>query len=133
MVEMGRGGAIINMSSVNAIMAIPQIAGYNASKGGVNNLTRCMALALAPHNIRVNAIGPGSIMTDVLKAVADDKAKMNSLLSRIPMLRVGEPEEIGEIAVFLASPAASYITGQVLYADGGRMALNYTVKVPEDA
>ncbi|KAK9827478.1 hypothetical protein WJX74_004898 [Apatococcus lobatus] len=126
----GRGGAIINMSSVNAVMAIPTIAGYNASKGGVNNLTRCMALSLAAHNIRVNGIGPGSIMTEVLAAVASDKSAMNRVLSRTPMGRVGDPLEIGQIAAFLASDAASYITGQILYADGGRMALNYTVPVP---
>lgn len=126
----GRGGCIINMSSVNAVMAIPTIAGYNASKGGVNNLTRCMALALAPHNVRVNAIGPGSIMTDVLAAVANDKAAMNKVLTRTPLGRVGDPLEIGQIAAFLASDAASYVTGQILYADGGRMALNYTVPTP---
>ncbi|KAK9840813.1 hypothetical protein WJX81_006730 [Elliptochloris bilobata] len=128
----GRGGAVINMSSVNAVMAIPSIAGYNASKGGVNNLTRCMALSLAPHNIRVNAIGPGSIMTPVLAAVANDRAAMNRVLSRTPMGRVGDPFEIGQIASFLASDAASYITGQVLYADGGRMALNYVVPAIKD-
>ena len=128
----GRGGSIINMSSVNGVMAIPSIAGYNASKGGLNNLTRCMSLSLVPHGIRVNGVGPGSIMTDVLKSVASDKAKMKSLLSRIPLLRVGEPEEIGEIVAFLASAQSSYITGQIIYADGGRMALNYTVPVPED-
>ena len=68
MVAQARGGAIINMSSVNGVTAIPTLAGYNASKGGIDNLTRCMALALAPHGIRVNAVGPGSIMTDVLKS-----------------------------------------------------------------
>ncbi|BDA51010.1 probable 5-keto-D-gluconate 5-reductase at C-terminar half [Coccomyxa sp. Obi] len=125
----GRGGAIVNMSSVNAVMAIPSIAAYNASKGGVNNLTRCMALALAPHKIRVNAIGPGSIMTEVLNSVVGDKLAMNRVLSRTPMNRVGDPYEIGQIAAFLASEAASYVTGQVLYADGGRMALNYTCPV----
>eukprot|EP00891_Asterochloris_glomerata_P005145 jgi/Astpho2/5145/fgenesh1_pm.00073_%23_10_t len=127
----GRGGCIINMSSVNAVMAIPTVAGYCASKGGVNNLTRCMALALARHNIKVNAIGPGSIMTDVLQAVAADKAAMDRVLSRTPMGRVGDPLEVGQIAAFLASDAASYITGQTLYCDGGRMALNYTVPLPE--
>ena len=163
----GRGGAIINMSSVNAIMAIPTVAGYNASKGGVANLTRCvpispwerprplssqttslgrqhagtyqfervavsyaalmiwwtiaqhwslqacrcMALALAPHSIRVNAVGPGSIMTDILASVATDEAARNRLLSRIPMGRIGDASEVGEVVAFLASPAASYITG----------------------
>lgn len=133
MVKQKRGGAIINMSSVNGITAIPSIAGYNASKGGVNNLTRCMALSLAPHGIRVNAVGPGSIMTDVLKSVAGDAEAMHKVLSRTPMGRVGEPSEVGEVVAFLASDASSYMTGQTLYVDGGRLALNYTVPVPNDA
>jgi len=125
----GRGGAIINMSSVNAVMAIPNIVPYVTAKGGVNQLTKVMALALAPHGIRVNAIGPGSIMTDVLKAVADDKAAQARILSRTPLGRIGEPAEIGRICAFLASDDASYVTGQTVYADGGRLALNYTVPV----
>ena len=129
MVKQGRGGAIINMGSVNGVTAIPTIAGYNASKGGVHNLTRSMALALAPHGIRVNAIAPGSIMTDVLRKVADNPEEMNKVLSRVPLGRVGEPEEVGEIAAFLASDSASYIVGETIYADGGRLALNYTVPV----
>ncbi|KAG2484936.1 hypothetical protein HYH03_016322 [Edaphochlamys debaryana] len=124
-------GAIITMSSVNALMAIPTIAGYNASKGGVNGLTRCMALALAPHGIRVNGVGPGSIATDVLASVATDAAARGRILSRTPMGRIGEPDEIGSVVAFLASEAASYMSGQVLYVDGGRLALNYTVPVPE--
>ncbi|KAF6254965.1 hypothetical protein COO60DRAFT_1537787 [Scenedesmus sp. NREL 46B-D3] len=131
MVQQGRGGSIITMSSVNGVMAIPSIAGYNASKGGVNNLTRCMALALAPHNIRVNAIGPGSINTEVLASVVSDKAAMDRVLSRTPLGRVGEPSEIGSVAAFLASQDSSYITGQIMYVDGGRMALNYTMPVPQ--
>ncbi|KAG1671826.1 hypothetical protein FOA52_000203 [Chlamydomonas sp. UWO 241] len=122
--------SIITMSSVNAVMAIPSIAGYNASKGGVNNLTRCMALALVEHGIRVNGIGPGSIATDVLAAVAGDAAKLNAVLSRTPMGRIGEPDEIGNVAAFLASDDASYITGQIMYVDGGRLAMNYTCPVP---
>lgn len=124
------GGSIITMSSVNAEMAIPAIAAYNAAKGGVNNLTRCMSLALAPYNIRVNGIGPGSINTEILAAVANDEVAMGRILSRTPLGRLGQPEEIGSIAAFLASDAASYISGQIIYADGGRMALNYTVPVP---
>ncbi|KAL6777232.1 hypothetical protein ACKKBF_B20680 [Auxenochlorella protothecoides x Auxenochlorella symbiontica] len=129
----GHGGSIVNISSVNGVMAIPTIANYNASKGGVNNLTRAMALSLAPHAIRVNAVGPGSIMTDVLRQVVADKAAMAKVLSRTPMLRAGEPIEIGNVVKFFASDDSSYITGQILYADGGRMALNYTVPVPEEA
>ena len=131
MVAQGRGGTIINMSSVNAVMAIPAITPYVAAKGGVNQLTKVMALALVDHDIRVNAIGPGSIMTEVFKSVITDKAAMDKILSRTPMGRVGEPEEIASVALFLACEDSSYITGQTIYPDGGRMALNYTVPVAE--
>ena len=129
MVAQGRGGTIINMSSVNAVMAIPAITPYVAAKGGVNQLTKVMALALVDHGIRVNAIGPGSIMTEVFKAVATDKAAMNKILSRTPMGRVGAPDEVASVALFLACEDSSYITGQTIYPDGGRLALNYTVPV----
>jgi NAD(P)-dependent dehydrogenase (short-subunit alcohol dehydrogenase family) len=102
------------------------------SKGGVKQLTAVSALALAPHGIRVNAIGPGSIRTAMLSGTLHDKAAMNRALSRTPLGRVGEPEEIAAIAAFLASDDASYITGQVIYADGGRLPLNYTVALRED-
>ncbi len=131
MVALGRGGTIINMSSVNAVMAIPAITPYVVAKGGVNQLTKVMALSLIDKGIRVNAIGPGSIMTEVFKTVATDKAAMNKILSRTPMGRVGEPDEVASVAVFLASDDSSSITGQTIYPDGGRMALNYTVPVPE--
>ena len=126
-----KAGAIVNMSSVNDTLAIPIIAPYTMSKGGVRQLTKVSALALAPHGIRVNAIGPGSIMTDMLKGVATDKVAMNRILSRTPLGRVGQPSEIASIAAFLASDEASYISGQVIYADGARMPLNYTVPVQE--
>ncbi len=131
MVAQGRAGTIINMSSVNAVMAIPAITPYVVAKGGVNQLTKVMALALVDKGIRVNAIGPGSIMTEVFKTVATDQAAMNKILSRTPMGRVGEPDEVASVAVFLASDDSSYITGQTIYPDGGRMALNYTVPVAE--
>jgi glucose 1-dehydrogenase len=126
-------GSIINMSSINAVVAIPNHLPYCVSKGGLDQLTKVMALALAPHGIRVNAIGPGSIMTDILKAVATDRAAMQRILARTPAGRIGEPDEIAGVAVFLASADASYVTGQTVYADGGRLALNYTVPVREDA
>jgi NAD(P)-dependent dehydrogenase (short-subunit alcohol dehydrogenase family) len=126
-------GTIINMSSINAVVAIPNHVPYCASKGGIDQLTKVMALALAPHGIRVNAIGPGSIMTDILKAVATDEAAKQRILARTPAGRIGEPDEIATVAVFLASPEASYVTGQTIYADGGRLALNYTVPVPDAA
>jgi NAD(P)-dependent dehydrogenase (short-subunit alcohol dehydrogenase family) len=128
----GRPGVIVNMSSVNAVFAIANQVPYSASKGGINQLTKVMALALAPHGIRVNAIGPGSIMTDMLASVNKDKAAKNRLLSRTPLGRIGDPSEIAAIAAFLASDDASYITGQTIYADGGRLPLNYTVAVKEE-
>jgi NAD(P)-dependent dehydrogenase (short-subunit alcohol dehydrogenase family) len=129
MAAQGTPGTIINMSSVNAVMAIPAITSYVVAKGGVNQLTKVMALSLADKGIRVNAIGPGSIMTDVFRQVADDEAALNRILSRTPLGRVGEPEEVAAVAVFLASDDSSYITGQTIYPDGGRLALNYTVPV----
>ena len=122
-------GSIINMSSVNAVMAIESIAAYVVSKGGVNQLTSVMALALAPKGIRVNAIGPGTILTEMAGAMMTDEVARRRILSRTPMGRVGQPEEIAGIAVFLASDDSSYVTGQVIYADGGRMRLNYTMPV----
>ena len=126
-------GAIVNISSINAVVAIANHTPYCVSKGGIDQLTKVMALALAPYGIRVNAIGPGSIMTDILKAVATDKDAKRRILSRTPLGRIGEPDEIAAIAVFLASSEASYMTGQTIYADGGRLALNYTVPVAEQA
>jgi len=126
-------GTIINMSSINAVVAIANHAPYCVSKGGIDQLTKVMALALAPHGIRINAIGPGSIMTDILKAVATDREAKRRILARTPLGRIGEPDEIATIAVFLASPAASYISGQTIYADGGRLGLNYTVPVDDKA
>ena len=128
MVAAGRPGAIVNMSSVNGIMAIPSIASYNASKGGVNQLTRVMALALADHGIRVNAVAPGTIATELAqKAVlGSDEAKAR-IMSRTPMKRLGEPSEIADVCAFLVSSASSYMTGEIVYIDGGRMTLNYTV------
>lgn len=123
-------GAIVNMSSVNALLAIPGLAAYNVSKGGLNQLTRVMALELAPHGIRVNAIGPGTIATELArKAVLGSPEAKTKIMSRTPMGRLGEPEEIAEIALFLASKRSSYMTGQIVYADGGRLPLNYTVPV----
>ncbi len=129
MVKQGGGGAIINMSSVNAVLAIPNIVSYVVSKGGVNQLTRAMALALVDHGIRVNAIGPGSIATELLKKVMVDEAARAKIMSRTPMGRAGEPAEVAAVALFLASEDSSYITGQTIYPDGGRMGLNYTVPV----
>lgn len=127
----GQGkGVIINMTSVNAILNIPHLLAYNVSKGGLNQLTKNTAIALAPLGIRVCGIGPGTVLTELTRdAVWTDEAARKSILSRTPMGRAGEPEEIGAIAAFLASDDASYITGETIYADGGRLGLNYTVAV----
>lgn len=132
MIERGIRGSIVNMSSVNSELAIANQVAYTASKGGVRQLTRAAALGLAPYGIRVNAIGPGSIMTDLLKTVMSDEAGRRKILQRTPAGRVGDPAEIASVALFLASEMASYITGQTIFADGGRTALNYTVPVDDD-
>jgi NAD(P)-dependent dehydrogenase (short-subunit alcohol dehydrogenase family) len=132
MVKQGGGGAIVNMSSVNAVLAIPNQVPYVVSKGGINQLTKVMALSLASHGIRVNAIGPGTILTELARtAVLGNREAERKILSRTPMGRMGEPSEIASVAVFLASGEASYLTGQTIYPDGGRLALNYTVPVSE--
>ena len=123
-------GAIVNMSSVNGTLAIPTIASYNASKGGINQLTRVMALALADQGVRVNAVAPGTIATELAASavLTSDEARAR-IMSRTPMKRLGEPEEIAAVAAFLLSDAASYMTGEIVVVDGGRMTLNYTVPV----
>jgi len=126
---MKEGGAVVNMSSVNAVLAIPNQIPYVVSKGAMNQLTNVTALSLAPRGIRVNAIGPGSIMTEMLAGIMHDKAAEERILSRTPLGRCGEPEEVATIAVFLACEDSSYVTGQVIYPDGGRLGLNYTVPV----
>jgi NAD(P)-dependent dehydrogenase (short-subunit alcohol dehydrogenase family) len=124
----GSGGAIVNMSSVNARLAIASIASYNASKGGIDQLTRVMALALADQRIRVNGVAPGTIATELAaKAVLTSEEAKARIMSRTPMKRLGEPEEIASVVAFLLSDAASYMTGETVLVDGGRMTLNYTV------
>lgn len=124
-------GAIVNMASINAVVAIPDQIPYSVSKGALLQLTRVSALALAPYGIRVNAIGPGSIMTDMLKSVNENDDARRAILSRTPLGRIGEPSEIAALALFLASDEASYLTGEIVYADGGRLGLNYFVPVKE--
>lgn len=130
MEKQGRGGAIVYMSSVNAVMAMPGYTIYNVSKGGIEQLTRVMALECAPLGIRVNAVGPGTILTELAKAVAlKDEASRRLVLSRTPLGRFGEPEEVASVIAFLASGDAAYVTGETVFIDGGRRALNYTVPV----
>jgi NAD(P)-dependent dehydrogenase (short-subunit alcohol dehydrogenase family) len=128
MVAQGDGGAIVHMSSVNARLTIPSIASYNASKGGIDQLTRVMALALAEHRIRVNGVAPGTIATELAaRAVLTSEDAKARIMSRTPMRRLGEPAEVASVVAFLLSDAASYVTGETVLADGGRMTLNYTV------
>lgn len=128
----GVQGSIINMSSINAIVASPHILAYAVSKGGINQLTSAMALGLAPHGIRVNGVGPGSIATELLdKIFENDPAVQKGMLARTPMGRLGTVREIGRICVFLGSEDLSYMTGETIYADGGRLRLAYTVPVKE--
>lgn len=126
MVNQGIEGAVVNMSSINAVVSIPTISAYCASKGGVAQLTKSAALALAPHNIRVNAVGPGSIDTAMMAGVNANPEAMNTVLSRTPLKRIGTPREIADVVAFLVGRKASYITGETIYVDGGRLGMNYT-------
>ena len=131
MVAQGRGGAIINMSSIQAYITNANLLSYAVCKGGVRQLTVAMALSLAPHGIRVNAIGPGSIATDmVMQLISSDEAR-RIVMSRTPAGRLGKPAEVAAVAAFLASDEASYITGETVVADGGRLGLNYVVPVED--
>lgn len=119
---MGKGSRIINIASISsggAGVGFPKLAHYTASKGGVVGMTENMALELGRKGITVNAIGPGAIDTDMSKMVTADKNVLTGLLMRIPMGRIGKPEDIGAAAAFLASDEASYVNGATLYVDGG--------------
>ena len=131
MVAQEDGGAIINMSSVQAVITNANMLAYAICKGGVKQLTTAAALALAKQNIRVNAIGPGTILTEMAEKVLADPAVRHTAMARTPMGRAGDPAEIAAIAAFLASDEASYITGETINADGGRLSLNYTVPVDD--
>ena len=119
-----RAGVIITLSSVNAEVARPESAAYAATKGGVRQLTKAMAISLAPYGIRVNAIGPGTVVTGLTRHLLKNRTWRDAVYARTPMQRVAEPREIGEVAVFLASDMSSYMTGSTVYVDGGRLALN---------
>lgn len=110
---------IINISSVHESIPSPQEAPYAASKGGMEMLTKTLALEVAGKGIRVNGIAPGAIATDMNKDILENKEEKRKEEKRIPMHRIGNPEEIAKVALFLASDGASYITGTTIYADGG--------------
>jgi len=121
MVEQDIPGVIINVTSVMAVMALADQVPYCAAKRRGNQLTKAMALALADHGIRVNAIGPGPVLTDLMKRVVSNPDKEAELLARLPLGRIAECREIATVAVFMASDDSSFFTGQCVYPDGGRM------------
>ena len=131
MIKQDSGGAIVNMSSAQAELVIPDRVPYGISKAAINQITRIFAIALARQNVRVNAVGPGTILTPLSIRMSDNEAAYRRVLSRTPMGRVGRADEVSGIVSFLASSDASYVTGQTLYADGGRAYLNYTVPVDD--
>jgi glucose 1-dehydrogenase len=127
-----RSGVIINMSSTSVVMTMPTLAAYAASKGGISSLTRAMAISLAQYGIRVNAIGPGTILTELNRTnlLANAETRRN-ILARTPLMRLGEGDDVAGVAMFLATDDSAYVSGQTVYADGGRAGLNYSLPVPE--
>jgi glucose 1-dehydrogenase len=113
------GGKIINISSVHEELPFPHFASYCASKGGVKMLTRNLSIELAPLNITINSIAPGAIETPINKNLLNDPAKLNALLQNIPLKRLGTPDDVANMAVFLASEESNYATGTTFFVDGG--------------
>ncbi len=129
MVKQGNGGVIINMSSVMGVLGLKNQVAYTTSKGGINQLTKVMGLGLIDHGIRVNGIGPGAVNTELMKRVGHNKELMDMILKRTPIGRVAECYEVGRVAVFLASDDASFMVGQTVYPDGGRMIQSFDREV----
>ena len=114
-----RKGSIINIASLLSEVGIPTLAPYAASKAGVVGLTRVLAAEWGPYGVRVNAIGPGYFRTRMTEKLFSDQAWVERLLTQVPLGRPGEPQDLAGVAVFLASDASAYLTGQVIYVDGG--------------
>lgn len=131
MIAQGRGGVVINMSSINSGLANPSVAPYAISKGGMNQVTSTAAVAFAPHGIRVVGVGPGTIETEMVAGAFVQSAGYRAILSRTPLGRLGQASEVASVVAFLASDDASYLTGETVYVDGGRRVLNYVVPVKE--
>jgi glucose 1-dehydrogenase len=121
MIAQGSGGRIINISSIHEDLAFPLNAPYSATKGGLRMLMRTIAVELAPHQITVNNIGPGAIFTPIDKDVESDSKLNDRILAEIPMGRWGKPEEVAQLAVYLASDDAAYVTGSTHFIDGGML------------
>jgi len=121
MIAQGSGGRIINISSIHEDLAFPLNAPYSATKGGIRMLMRTIAVELAPHQITVNNIGPGAIFTPIDKDVEIDAKLNDQILAEIPLGRWGKPEEVAQLAVYLASDDAAYITGSTHFIDGGML------------
>ena len=119
-----RRGSIVNVASVAAVLGAPGTTAYCVSKAGIVQLTNVAAIELAPHNVRVNAVGPGTFATEMAQDAYADETLRNRILPRTPLGRLGRPEEAAGVALFLASDDSSYVTGKTIYADGGRMGLN---------
>src|SRR3954449_1152347 len=117
--DQGSGGSIVNISSVHQVIPKPGYLGYSVSKGGMQNLTKTLALEYADRGIRVNGVGPGATITPINSAWIDDPIKREQVESHIPMRRAGTADEMGGVACFLASDEAGYITGQTIFVDGG--------------
>ncbi len=125
MVDQEKPGVVVNISSVMAVMALADQVPYCAAKGGVNQLTKAMALALIDKGIRVNACAPGPVMTELMQRVVHNEEKHKQLMDRLPIGYIAACEEIARVCVFLASDDASYFVGQTIYPDGGRMIQSY--------
>lgn len=121
MIAQGGTGRIINISSVHEDLPMPTNAAYCAAKGGLRMLMRTICVELAPHHITVNNIGPGAIDTPMDAPLKEHPDQMTTLLAEIPLGRMGQPREIGELAVYLASDAAAYVTGSTFFIDGGML------------
>lgn len=120
MVKQGDGGVIINVSSVNAYLALNSQMVYTTSKGGIQQLTKVQAVDLTPYNIKVNAIAPGPIATELAFRVGSSRELCDTIISRTPIGRFGTPSECGKLAVFLSCSDSDFIFGQSIYIDGGR-------------
>lgn len=127
MVDSGRGGSIVNVASVGGFLGGSTLAAYGASKGAVVAMTKSMAVALAQHGVRVNALAPGTIATDLLESGPENPEFIEGVRRRTPLERLGTAEEIAGAVSFLCSDDASYMTGDCIFVDGGRTALNHTV------